>query len=145
MKRGFTQSTQEVQDLLRAHGISPTRQRVALGCLLFARPDHFTAEDLYIRAREAGIRVSKATVYNTLGTFTERGLLREVVVDSSAKFYDSNLEPHQHLYNVDTGELTDLDSEQVQIEALPDLPAGARIEGVDVIIRYRGRKESAAH
>ncbi|RMG53150.1 MAG: transcriptional repressor [Gammaproteobacteria bacterium] len=144
MKRKFTSSRQEVTELLRAHGISPTRQRVDLGCLLFARPDHYTADDLYNRARDAGIRVSKATIYNTLGTFSEHGLLREVVVDSSAKFYDSNLEPHQHLFDVDTGRLTDLDSSALHIEGLPELPANARIEGVDVIIRYRSRP-AAAH
>ena len=83
--------------------------------------------------------VSKATVYNTLGLFAAKGLIREVVVDPSRLFYDTNLEPHHHFFHVDSGRLEDVAADQVSIGHLPSLPEGTEIDGVEVIIRVRGR------
>ncbi|MCG5516183.1 MULTISPECIES: Fur family transcriptional regulator [unclassified Ectothiorhodospira] len=122
---------------LRDHGITPTQQRLDIAELLFERPQHVSAEQLLALASERRYQVSKATVYNTLGLFAEKGLVREVVVDPAKLFYDSNLEPHHHMYHMDSGHLEDLALEHVDIGALPDLPEGVRVEGVDVIVRVR--------
>lgn len=134
-----------VISLLREHGVTPTQQRVEIGQLLFAEPQHFSAEQLLERLNAAGGHVSKATVYNTLNLFVQKGLIREVVVDPNRLFYDSNLEPHHHFFHVDSGALEDVPAEQVGIERLPDLPEGTFIEGVDVIIRVKGRGRHTAH
>ena len=128
-------SRAEAVDKLRRHGISPTGQRVDIACLLFATHQHLSAEQLLGDLRAHGIPVSKATVYNTLNLFTEYGLLREVVVDAAKRFYDSNLEPHHHLYHTDTGFLEDVPPVQVDLSGLPGIPNGQAILSVDVIIR----------
>jgi len=81
--------------------------------------------------------VSKATVYNTLGLFASNGLIREVIVDPARVFYDSNNSSHHHFYNIDTGELTDIDSDSMELAELPDMPDGTVAAGVDIIIRVR--------
>ena len=108
-----------------------------IGRTLFSRTQHVSAEDVLQRLSAQGASVSKATVYNTLGLFADKGLLREVVVDPTRRFYDTNLHPHHHIYYTDTGELQDVSPEGVQIGALPPLPDGVQVEGVDLIIRAR--------
>ncbi len=132
----YPSSTREVTATLKSHGISPTRQRVALGRLILSRPQHLTADALYDMARARNVQVSRATVYNTLRLFSTRGLLNEVVIDDNAKYFDSNLQPHQHLFNTATGELTDLDSNKLSVTGIPKLPRNAHIEGIDIVIRY---------
>ncbi len=124
-------------ELLRAHRITPTAQRLKLARILLARPRHLCAERLLYLANLEDLAVSKATVYNTLGLFAQRGLVREVVVDPAKVFYDSNPTEHYHFYDVSTGELTDIDRERIEIGDIPDLPPGAQVEGVDVIVRIR--------
>jgi Fur family iron response transcriptional regulator len=80
---------------------------------------------------------SKATVYNTLNLFLEKGLIREVIVDPSKVFYDPNTEPHYHMYHLDSGKLTDIDASDVRVTGLPELPPGVVTEGMDIIIRVR--------
>ncbi|MEJ2652950.1 MAG: transcriptional repressor [Gammaproteobacteria bacterium] len=87
-------------------------------------------------------KVSKATVYNTLGLFAKEGLIREVIVDPTKVFYDPTTVPHHHFYNVDTGSLTDIDADTVVLESLPELPRGTTAAGVDVIIRVRSEQET---
>ena len=123
--------------LLRANGIVPTAQRVEIAAVLLARPQHVCAEDVYRMLFRHGTRVSRATVYNTLGLFAREGLVRELVVDSDKVLYDSNTASHDHLYDVDTGVLTDVEPGAVVVDALPTLPAGTRVERVDVVIRVR--------
>lgn len=121
---------------LRGAGLRPTRQRLALGRLLFEGPDrHVTAESLHGDALQASIRVSLATVYNTLHQFTGAGLLREVVVDGSKTYFDTNTSNHQHFYVESSGKLVDIPNELVDIDALPATPSGTKIERIDVIIR----------
>ncbi len=131
----------EVIGRLRRYGITPTQQRVEIGRVLFARTQHVSAEDVLARLNAQGSPVSKATVYNTLGLFADRGLLREVVVDPTRRFYDTNLDPHHHIYYTDTGELRDVHIEGVRMGDLSQLPEGTEIEGVDVIIRARRHPE----
>ena len=123
-------------ELLRAVHLRPTRQRLALVRLLFEQGDrHVTAEQLHGEAVEAAVRVSLATVYNTLNQFIEEGLLREVVVNSSRSYFDTNVSDHHHFFFEDTGQLLDIPGEHVAVSGLPKLPAGAVIRRVDVIIR----------
>jgi Fur family transcriptional regulator, iron response regulator len=127
----------EAARLLALRGITPTQQRVEIAAILLAEPQHVCAEQLMTRINQAGVCVSKATVYNTLGLFARRGLVREVIVDPAKVFYDSNVRPHQHLYHVDSGTLTDIPAHAVDIKGLPELPAGTVVDGVDVIVRLR--------
>jgi Fur family iron response transcriptional regulator len=126
-----------VVELLKAHAIQPTQQRVEIAQILFARPQHMAADQVLAAVNSDGSLVSKATVYNTLGLFADKGLVREVIVDPNRVFYDSNTSTHHHFYNVDTGALTDIDADEVAISGLPSLPAGTLAEGVEVIIRVR--------
>ena len=125
---------------LKAAGVTPTQQRVEIAAILFARDQHMSADQVLALVNDQSPRVSKATVYNTLGLFAEKGLLREVIVDPAKVFYDSNISTHHHFYNADTGHLMDIDPLNIRIPDLPTLPAGTVAEGVDVIIRLRKAK-----
>lgn len=123
--------------LLRRHGISPTHQRLEIAQVLFARCRHLSAEQILAMVNERHAETSKATVYNTLNLFRDKGLIREVIVDPRRVFYDPNTMPHHHLYNIDTGEITDIDSGSLTLGGMPELPAGMVTEGVDIIVRVR--------
>jgi Fur family iron response transcriptional regulator len=127
-------------ELLRAHGIQPTRPRVLIASLLLACPQHRSAEELHGEVNRGSARISKATVYNTLRLFAEKGLVREVLVDRTRVLFDSNLLPHHHLYDVDSGEITDVPADGIRIEGLPDLPEGTCLEDVALVIRVRSRR-----
>jgi len=127
----------EVIALLQEHGVTPTQQRIEIAQLLFSRPQHVFAEQVLDMVNEGGKAVSKATVYNTLNLFARKGMVREVIVDPSKVFYDTNTHEHHHFYNVDTGRLIDVDLECVREHELPELPEGTEALGVDVIIRVR--------
>ena len=128
-----------VRSLIEKHGILPTPQRVEIAGILLDKPQHLSAEQIIETLKAADSGVSKATVYNTLNLFSERGLIREVMVDPVRKFYDSTTRPHHHFYNVDTGELADIPDEQVAFEQLPELPEGTQSESIEVLIRVRGK------
>lgn len=130
---------EQVAALLRAHGITPTAQRVRVGQILFARRQHLTAEQLLKRLRADGVRVSKATVYNTLNLFASSGLLRELNVDAARSSFDSNTAPHFHFHVEDTGELIDVPPGEIEFARLPELPSGTEAAHVDVVIRVRRR------
>jgi len=123
---------------LRAVGLRPTRQRLALACLLFDAGDrHVTAEQLHGEALAAAIGVSLATVYNTLHQFTEAGLLREVVVEPGRSYFDTNTDDHHHFFAEPSGVLQDIPGESVVVSGLPQPPAGTEIHRVEVIVRVR--------
>ena len=123
-------------ELLRTAKLRPTRQRLALTRLLFDKGNrHVTAEQLHGEAQGASVRVSLATVYNTLHQFVGAGLLREVVVDPGRSYFDTNVGNHHHFYFEDSGRLQDIPGERVGVAELPPPPAGTSIRRVDVIIR----------
>jgi Fur family transcriptional regulator, iron response regulator len=124
-------------ELLRRHGVNPTHQRIEIANALFSRQEHLSADQILAIVNDRHSETSKATVYNTLNLFLEQRLIREVIVDPSKVFYDPNTEPHHHLYNIDTGELTDIDAGSIGISGLPPLPEGMVTEGVDIIVRVR--------
>lgn len=127
----------EVDELLKQRGISPTQQRRQIAHILFARPQHLSAEQVLEQVNQEDNLVSKATVYNTLGLFVRKGLIREIIVDPSRVFYDSTTTPHHHFFNVDTGKLEDIEAQQMILQNLPTPPAGTELESVDVIVRVR--------
>ena len=123
---------------LRSGGLRPTRQRLALCKLLFDAGDrHVTAESLLAEAVSAGIRVSLATVYNSLHQFTAAGLLRQVIVDGSKTYFDTNTSNHHHFYVECDGRLIDIPGEGIAVSGLPTVPEGSEVERVDVTIRLR--------
>jgi Fur family iron response transcriptional regulator len=123
---------------LRAAGLRPTRQRLALARLLLAAGDrHFTAEHLHSEALAAAVRVSLATVYNTLHQFTDCGLLREVVVEPGHSYFDTNTADHHHFFCEESGRLQDIPGEELTINGLPLPPPGTEIRRVEIIVRVR--------
>ena len=130
-----------VAERLKEAGLRPTRQRMALGGLLFANGDrHVTAEMLHEEAVTTAFPVSLATVYNTLRQFTEAGLLRSIAVDGSRTYFDTNTSKHHHFLNETNGRLTDIPSDSMTISGMPEAPEGMEISSVDVVIRVRERR-----
>ncbi len=126
-----------VADLLRRHGITLTHQRIEIAHALFSRAEHLSADQLLAIVNVRHSETSKATVYNTLRLFLEKGLIREVIVDPSKVFYDPNTRPHHHFYNLANGQLIDIDMDDMQLMGLPQPPAGMVADSVDIIIRVR--------
>jgi Fur family iron response transcriptional regulator len=127
------------QELLEQRGIQATAQRLRIAELLFARDQHLTAEQSLEALAEDGSQVSKATVYNTLNLFAEKGLLKPLLVDPERGLFDSNTRPHYHIHVEDTGELIDVAPGDVEFAKLPTLPPGTESVAVDVVIRVRRR------
>jgi len=126
-----------LSELLSARGVFPTPQRLDIAEVVLAKPQHLSADQIIVRMRRMGSRVSKATVYNTLNLFCERGLLKTVEVDPSRLFYDSTIDPHHHFFDVETGELVDIPLDGVQLALEAPLPEGTEQVGVDVVVRVR--------
>lgn len=135
---------ESVRARLKRAGLRPTKQRVELAALLWSQGcRHVTAERLHRESAEANIKVSLATIYNTLHQFTASHLLREVVVERGCSYFDTNVDPHHHFLCMDTGELSDIPHDQVHVQHLPSPPDGAIVSGVDVIIRIERKKAKA--
>lgn len=135
------QSEERAMTWLGQAGLRPTRQRVALAELLVGdgKDRHVTAESLFDSAKDRGVAVSLATVYNTLRAFCEAGLLQEVTVDGSKSYFDTNTHDHPHFFWEDEAHLFDAPADQLEITRLPEAPEGAEIASVDVVIRLRRR------
>jgi Fur family transcriptional regulator, iron response regulator len=118
-------------------GIRPTAQRVRIAALLLSAPQHLSAEQIIAQLRGAGARVSKATVYNTLNLFAAHGLIRQLSVDGARAWFDSNVEPHYHFHDADTGALIDVPVPAVEFSRLPPPPPGTEVAGIDLVIRLR--------
>ena len=123
---------------LRQSGLRPTRQRVELASLLFDGCDrHVTAESLHDEITKAGVKVSLATVYNTLHQFTDAGLLRQVIVDAARSYFDTNTGDHQHFFLENEGLLIDIPGETIAVAGVPAPPPGLAVDRVDVVVRVR--------
>lgn len=129
----------ELEHLLQKHGINPTRQRMAIGKILFSRHQHLSAEQIHERLKSQQSQVSKATVYNTLQTFVEQGLLKEIFIDPSCIHYDTNIGHHHHFYNVDTSSMIDINEDLSKSLSKTMLPQNTELESCEVIIRVRNR------
>lgn len=122
---------------LDRNGIKATRQRLDIARVLLARHQHLSADQVLAMVNQDGGALSKATIYNTLKLFVEKRLVREVIVDPEKVFYDSNTSAHYHFYDVESGEIIDIDAADVKVTGLPPLPPGKVTTGVDVIVRMR--------
>ena len=128
----------DVKSMLRGVGLRPTRQRMALGWILFAKGDrHLTAEMLYEEATRAKVPVSLATIYNTLHQFTEVGLLRQVAVDGSKTYFDTNISQHHHFFVEGENDLLDIPHTEVVVGKTPAPPEGYEVARIDVVVRLR--------
>jgi Fur family iron response transcriptional regulator len=132
-------SNLRIAEQLKDKGVKPTPQRVEIAAVLLEKPCHLSAEQILCRLNESGRRISKATVYNTLKLLTEQGIIRQVAVDRSRLFYDSTTDFHHHFYNADTGELVDIDADNLKINGLPPLPDGTQAESIELIVRLRNK------
>ena len=135
---GATCAWQNVRTMLRKVGLRPTRQRMELGWILFAKGDrHLTAEMLFEEASKARVPVSLATVYNTLNQFTEVGLLRQVAVDGSKTYFDTNVTDHHHFFLEGENALMDIPSAKVVVSDMPTALEGYEIDRVEVVVRLK--------
>ncbi len=129
----------QIEQVLENHGIRPTSQRVDIAKVLLAKPQHLSAEQVLGQVNTENELVSKATVYNTLNLFVDKGLIKQVVIDSRYVFYDSNTEPHYHFYNEDTGLLQDIEDKEMIVKDVPKLPRNMVQTGIDVVIRVKNQ------
>ena len=132
-------SRKDVVNLLAEHGITPTQQRILIAQEMLSKHQHLSADQVLQRVNAQANTVSKATVYNTLGLFTEKGLIKVVIVDPSKVFYDSNTDDHHHFYDVDAGTLHDIASDNLAINMMPEPPENAQIKHVEVIVRVTSK------
>lgn len=135
------QASERGTEWLSGAGLRPTKQRLLLAALLIGdgQNRHVTAESLFEATRDAGEKVSLATVYNTLRAFCDAGLMQEVMVDGSKSYFDTRVDDHPHFFWEDTATLTDAPADEMQICSLPNAPEGTEIAKVDVVIRLRRR------
>jgi Fur family iron response transcriptional regulator len=137
-----SKSTRGVAQLLRKAGLRPTRQRLALGALLFEGEDrHVTAELLHAEATAVGHHVSLATVYNTLHQFKSAGLLRELAINGAKAYFDTNTSNHNHFFVEDEGELRDIPGHAIRVDGVPEPPEGMSITHIDVVVRLVAKKD----
>lgn len=133
-------SGESVRKVLRALNIKPTNQRIDIAKFILIKDQHLSAEDIFSSLNDSKRGISRATVYNTLNLFADKGLVRRVIIGSSKIYYDSKTTPHSHYYNVDTGEISDFEFNDAQISPLPALPEHTVQEGVDIVVRVKNSK-----
>jgi len=134
----------DVKAMLRRVKLRPTRQRMALGWILFSKGDrHLTAEMLYEEATRAKVPVSLATVYNTLHQFTDVGLLRQVAVDGSKSYFDTNASEHHHFFIEGEDALVDIPEADVLVKQMPRPPEGFEIARIDVVVRLKRKVDNS--
>lgn len=129
----------QIGQVLRNHNIRPTSQRVDIAKMLLSKPQHLSAEQVLAQVNTKDERVSKATVYNTLNLFVDKGLINQVVIDSRYVFYDSNTESHHHFYNEDTGLLQDIDDNMMIVGEVPSTPKNTVQTDIDIVIRIKNQ------
>ena len=136
-------SEESVRKALCALNIKPTNQRIDFAKFILIKDQHLSAEDIFASLNDNKCGISRATVYNTLNLFADKGLVRRVIIGSSKIYYDSKTTPHSHYYNVDTGEISDFEFNDAQISPLPALPEHTVQEGVDIVVRVKNSKAKA--
>ena len=128
--------------VLSSLDIKPTSQRIDIANIIFCKDQHLSAEDIIVALNKNGSTISRATVYNTLNLFAQKGLVQRVVIDSSKVYYDSKTTQHSHYYNIDTGEISDFEFENVKISPLPELPENTLQDGIDIVVRIKSPKKN---
>tara|TARA_Y100001970_G_scaffold283218_1_gene397828 strand:- start:3883 stop:4299 length:417 start_codon:yes stop_codon:yes gene_type:complete len=128
-----------VQERLKLYGLRPTRARTRIGMMLLDKPKHLSAEQVHEKLKQKGYTISKATVYNTLNAFAKYGIVTEVTLDPSRTYYDSTTTPHHHFYNVDTGQLIDIASDDMSVENIPRLPDNTQIQDLEIVVKISNK------
>ena len=128
------------ESIYRDLNVTPTKQRLDLARLIFAKKQHFTAADLISLADKNRLNISMATVYNTLSLLEDKGMLKTINIDNELKFYDTNLENHHHLYNTTMSTLTDIAHDKVTFAELPELPKTLEIESTELLIKVKNKQ-----
>jgi Fur family transcriptional regulator, iron response regulator len=127
---------------LQSAGLRATPKRIAIGGLLFDGVDrHVTADDVASLARKSGVRVSLATVYNTLNQFVAAGLMKRITLDTDRTYFDTNVSDHHHLFFEENGVLHDIPGDSIRVEGLPPIPSGSKIRAVEVVVRMTGDRK----
>ncbi|MFT4517482.1 MAG: Fur family iron response transcriptional regulator [Gammaproteobacteria bacterium] len=128
-----------IEHLLKDNNITPTKQRLEIAELVFAKDQHFTAVQLIEQVRDNGLPISQATVYNTLCLFESTGLLKTIDLQNDCKFYDTNLHSHHHIYNTSTNVLTDISNDKIEFSKMPNIPAHLELEQTEVLIKVKNK------
>ena len=128
-----------IKYLLKDNNITPTKQRLEIAELVFAKDQHFTAVQLIEQVRDNGLPISQATVYNTLCLFESTGLLKTIDLQNDCKFYDTNLHSHHHIYNTSTNVLTDISNDKIEFSKIPNIPAHLELEHAEVLIKVKNK------
>ena len=128
-----------IEHLLKDKSITPTKQRLEIAELVFAKDQHFTAVQLIEQVRDKKLPISQATVYNTLCLFESTGLLKTIDLENDCKFYDTNLHSHHHIYNTSTNVLTDISTDKIKFSKMPDIPAHLELEQTEVLIKVKNK------
>ena len=127
------------ENIYRDLNVTPTKQRVELAQIIFAKKQHFTAADLINLTDKNKLNISMATVYNTLSLLEDKGMLKTINIDNELKFYDTNLDNHHHLYNTTMSTLTDIAHDKVTFAELPELPKTLEIESTELLIKVKNK------
>ena len=129
----------KVQEKLKLYGLRPTRARIRIGMILLDKPKHLSADQVHEKLRLKGYTISKATVYNTLNAFAKYGIVSEVTIDPSRTYYDSTTKAHHHFFNVDTGQLMDIASDDISVENIPRLPDNTQIQDLEIVVKISNK------
>ena len=128
-----------IEHLLKDKSITPTKQRLEIAELVFAKDQHFTAVQLIEQVRDKKLPISQATVYNTLCLFESTGLLKTIDLQNDCKFYDTNLYSHHHIYNTSTNILTDISTDKIEFSKIPNIPDHLELEQTEVLIKVKNK------
>ena len=129
----------KVQEKLKLYGLRPTRARTRIGMMLLDKPKHLSADQVHEKLKQKGYTISKATVYNTLNAFSECGIVSEVTIDPSRIYYDSRTTPHHHFFNIDSGQLVDIASDDMIVENIPRLPDNTQIQDLEIVVKISNK------
>ena len=129
----------KVQEKLKLYGLRPTRARTRIGMMLLDKPKHLSSDQVHEKLKQKGYTISKATVYNTLNAFSECGIVSEVTIDPSRTYYDSRTTPHHHFFNIDTGQLVDIASDDMSVENIPRLPDNTQIQDLEIVVKISNK------
>ena len=129
----------KVQEKLKLYGLRPTRPRTRIGMILLDKPKHLSADQVHEKLKLKGYTISKATVYNTLNAFAKYGIVSEVTIDPSRTYYDSTTKAHHHFFNVDTGHLMDIASDDISVENIPRLPDNTQIQDLEIVVKISNK------
>jgi len=131
-------SSPEYIEKLRKSGLRPTRQRIKICEVLFNtnKTFHFTINDLVkLIENKANEKISLATVYNTIHAFEKKGYLKEIAINSSQTYFDTNTSNHHHFFDEKEKELIDLEDDDVDPIKIKKTIPGKKIKSVEVLVK----------